>query len=98
MEETIENKTTIEFRLNSIEKSIEELKSYIIETKMQQKDIDVIYKTLEHLEEMCTALEKRIDALEKKPISHWNNAISTIISTLFGGLVLFILYKLGLKA
>lgn len=98
MEETIENKTTIEFRLNSIEKSIEELKSYIIETKMQQKDIDMIFKTLEHLENMYASLATRVEDLEKKPIGHWNNAVSTIISTLFGGLVLFCLYKLGLKA
>ena len=90
-----ENKT-IEYRLNSIDKSIEELKSYIIETKMQQKDIDLLYKTLEQLETKNEVLSNRIDALEKKPIGHWNNIVSTIISTLFGGLILFILYKLGL--
>lgn len=91
------NENTIQFRLSAIEKSIEELKSYIIETKLQQKDIDLIYKKLEHLETDVGNLNTRLDKLEKKPARKFDEIISYIWYFLIGGAIGYLLLKLGIK-
>lgn len=98
MNETKDNETTktIDYRLNSIEKSIEELKSYIIETKLQQKDIDLLYKTIEHLQSDNECLTNRVDALEKKPTVRFENIMQYVAIALISGLVGYILNQLGL--
>lgn len=91
------NEDTIQFRLSSIEKSIEELKSYIIETKLQQKDIDLIYKKLEHLETDVGTLNARLDKIEKKPAKKFEEIISYVWYFVIGGMIGFLFYKLGIK-
>ena len=86
----------IEYRLDAIEKAIGELKDYIIETKLQQKDIDLIYNNIQDLENKIEKLSNRIEQLEKKPANMFENMISYAVSALIGGLVGYFLFKLGL--
>lgn len=91
------NEDTIQFRLTSIEKSLEDLKSYIIETKLQQKDIDLIYKKLEHLETEVGSFNDRLDKIEKKPAKKVDEIISYVWYFLIGGAIGYLLLKLGIK-
>ena len=88
-----ENEITsnIEYRLSCIEKSIDELKAYFIETIKQQKDIESLTKTTEDL-------DKRLEVLEKKPSTWIETTISSGISALVGLFLGFIFIKLGLKS
>lgn len=85
-----EDTKTIEYRLNNIEKSIEELKTYIVETRMQQKDIDFLFKSIEKI-------NGRLETLEKKPAARYEILVSHALTTLVGGLVGYMLFKLGLS-
>lgn len=97
-EETIKNnEDTIQFRLSSIEKSLEDLKSYIIETKLQQKDIDLIYKKLEHLETEVGSFNGRLDKIEKKPAKKFDEIISYIWYFVVGGIIGYLFLKLGIQ-
>lgn len=96
VESRLENKDTIQYRLNCIEKSIEELKSYIIETKLQQKDIDLIYKKVEHLETEVCGLGDRLDKIERKPAVKFEEIMSYIAYFVIGGVVGYFLIKLGI--
>lgn len=98
MNEHTENKdiSTIDFRLNSIEKSIEELKSYVLETKLQQKDIDILHKAIEHLQQENEELVKRLDTIEKKPVSYFENITQYIAIALISGIIGYILNQIGL--
>lgn len=75
----------IEYRLDAIEKAIGELKSYIIETKLQQKDIDLIYSNIKDLDDKLEKLSCRIEQLEKKPANMFENIVSYILSTFICG-------------
>lgn len=98
----VEEKKTIEFRLSSIEKSIEELKDIIVETKIQQKDINIIYKSIQQLETSLSNLNERIDAIEKKPANRFENLMQGImsyaLSVVIGAVIGYILMKIGLKS
>lgn len=97
-EKTINNnEDTIQFRLSSIEKSLEDLKSYIIETKLQQKDIDLIYKKLEHLEMEVGSFNGRLDKIEKKPAKKFDEIISYIWYFVVGGIIGYLFLKLGIQ-
>ena len=91
------NEDTIQFRLTSIEKSLEDLKSYIIETKLQQKDIDLIYKKLEHLETEVGSFNDRLDKIEKKPIKKADEIKSYVWYFLIGGAISYLFLKLGIQ-
>lgn len=94
-EKTIKNnEDTIQFRLSSIEKSLEDLKSYIIETKLQQKDIDLIYKKLEHLETEVGTLNIRLDKIEKKPAKKLDEIMSYIWYFVISGVIGYIFAKI----
>lgn len=85
------NEPTIEFRLSSIEKSIEELKSYIIESKLQQKDIDLIHKTLSDFKDDIKTLDERLDLIEQKPAKRYEDIVGTVISCVMSGLIGFLI-------
>lgn len=91
------NENTIQFRLSAIEKSIEELKSYIIETKLQQKDIDLIYKKLDHLETDIGNLNARLDKVEKKPARKFDEIVSYIWYFVISGIIGYLFIKLGIQ-
>lgn len=98
MDEHTENKeiSTIYYRLNSIEKSIEELKSYVLETKLQQKDIDILHKSIEHLQQDNEEIAKRLDSIEKKPVSYFENITQYVAVALISGIIGYILNQIGL--
>ena len=97
-EKTINNnEDTIQFRLSSIEKSLEDLKSYIIETKLQQKDIDLIYKKLEHLETEVGSFNNRLDKIEKKPAKKFDEIISYTWYFVISGIIGYLFLKLGIQ-
>ena len=95
-EKTIKKKEdTIEIQLSNIEKSLEDLKSYIIETKLQQKDIDLIYKKLEHLETEVCSFNERLDKIEKKPAKKFHEIISYIRYFVISGIIGNVFLKVG---
>lgn len=89
------------FRLTNIENTLNELKNVLVETKLQQRDIDDLKKL--HEETLCAinAHDKRIRALEvapeKEKAKWWETAIDYIFKAILGAVLVLILAKIGLQ-
>lgn len=90
---------TIEFRLNSIERTLSELKDVLIENKMQNRDIeDLKNKTKEFLNAV-NAHDLRLRVLEERPLKEkagrWSLITDNFLKTIIGIAIAILLAKVG---
>lgn len=92
---------TINYRLSNIEKTLAELKDVVIETKLQQKDIDDLKSKEDEILNAVNCHDQRLRILENRPTQERANRWTTITDTIFKlvttALVSFALLKIGLK-
>ena len=91
----------INYRLSNIEKTLAELKDVVIETKLQQKDIDDLKAREDEILNAVNCHDQRLRILENRPTQERANRWTTITDTIFKlvttALVSFALLKIGLK-
>lgn len=91
----------INYRLSNIEKTLAELKDVVIETKLQQKDIDDLKSKEDEILNAVNCHDQRLRILENRPTQERANRWTTITDTIFKlvttALVSFALLKIGLK-
>lgn len=75
-----------------IEQKLETLCESMLELKADIKDIKENSPTNERFEK----LEKRVQDLENKPVKRYDGFVNSVVSALAGGIVAFILFKLGI--
>lgn len=92
----------INYRLSNIEKTLAELKDVVIETKLQQKDIDDLKSKEDEILNAVNHHDQRIRVLENRPTQEKANRWTTITDTVFKMVITavfaFILIKVGLPA
>ena len=92
---------TIDFRLDKIEKAIEELKSIVVESKIQRHDIDDMKSDILKWENKIDTLEIKMRAIESRPekerAQKWQYIIDYVLKTLIALAVGALLVKMGLK-
>lgn len=92
----------INYRLSNIEKTLAELKDVVIETKLQQKDIDDLKSKEDEILNAVNHHDQRIRALENRPTQEKANRWTTITDTVFKMVITavfaFVLIKVGLPA
>lgn len=96
-----EEAKAINYRLSNIEKTLAELKDVVIETKLQQKDIDDLKSREDEILNAVNCHDQRLRILENRPTQERANRWTTITDTIFKlvttALVSFALLKIGLK-
>ncbi len=92
--------TTIDFRLRQIEKSIEELKNVLVQSKIQEHDINTMQCQQNDLKDSVKSLETRVSAIENRPVhekaAKWQYISDFIFKTCVTGAVIGMLVKLGI--
>jgi hypothetical protein len=92
---------TIDYRLTQIEKSIGDLKNVLVETKLQSRDIKGLAEKQEELEEAINCHEKRISAVESRPLkskADWvDKTFDIIFKMVLTALIGFFLMKVGIN-
>lgn len=95
-----EEAKAINYRLSNIEKTLAELKDVVIETKLQQKDIDDLKSKEDEILNAVNCHDQRLRILENRPTVERANRWTTITDTIFKlvttALVSFALLKIGL--
>ena len=87
------------FRLTNIEKSIEELKDVVLDTKLQERDIKDLAATQNELLKAVNAHDVRIKNLELKPTKEkadrWQFIVEYIFKTVVAGVIIYFLKQIN---
>ncbi len=94
--------TTIDFRLRQIEKSIEELKNVLVQSKIQEHDINTMQCQQNDLKDSVKSLESRVTTIENRPVHEkaqkWQYISDFIFKTCVSAAVIGMLVKFGVGA
>lgn len=104
-EKTVEHKCdvdlgTVNFRLSQIEDSIKDLRTVVLETKLQERDIKDLTEQQTELLQAINAHDARLKTLEQKPIKDradkWQYIMDYIFKTAVAAAVTYVLLKLNI--
>lgn len=84
------NEETIDFRLNQIEKKLDQVTDLLLQTQAQELRLSTAEKGISDLNSALKAIEEK----KQKNTSMW---LSPLISAIISGIVAYIFVKLGLK-
>lgn len=91
---------TLNYRLEQLEKSVSELKELLVNSKLQDKDIETLKTKVEELEEKVNSLEERVSNLEKTPAetkaSWFDKGLDIVFKLAITAIVGIVLAKIGL--
>lgn len=99
--ENTENIETINYRLTNIESTLTELKTVVLENKLQEKEIKDIKEKLVECLQAFNSHDKRIRDLELQPVQDRANKWQTITDMVFKWVISvgigYFAIKMGLK-
>jgi len=84
------NEETIDFRLNQIEKKLDQVTDLLLQTQAQELRLSTAEKGITDLNSALKAIEDK----KQKNVAMW---LSPLISAFISGIVAYIFVKLGLK-
>ena len=105
-DKTVEHKcdvdiSTVNYRLTQIEDSIKDLRTVVLETKLQERDIKDLYEQQTELLQAINAHDTRLKALEQKPLqdkaAKWQYIMDFIFKVLVAAAITFVLSKIGIN-
>lgn len=92
----------INYRLTNIESTLAELKTVIVENKLQEKEIQSIKCKLEECIQAFNSHDKRIRNLELEPVKskadRWQTITDMVFKWVIGAAISFFAIKFGVKA
>ena len=96
-----ENIGTINYRLTNIESTLAELKTVIVENKLQDKEIATVKEKLNECIQAINAHDQRLKRVELAPVeskaARWQQIIDSIFKFIIGSTIAFAAVKIGIK-
>ena len=103
-----DNVKTIEYRLDKIDTQLEDLKTLMVNSRLQAKDIETINTRIDRLEREQKEIREKIELQEqkleevaqapmKKSASRWNYILDYVFKGLVGAAVLYFFVKTGIE-
>ena len=96
-----ENIGTINYRLTNIESTLAELKSVIVENKLQDKEISAVKEKLTECMQAINAHDQRIKKVELAPVeskaNKWQMISDSVFKFIISTAIGFFAVKFGLK-
>lgn len=91
----------VDYRLNNIEKVLNELKDVMVENKMQAKDIQDLSKKCQENADGIDSLDVRVRALELGPLQskakRWEDIVKIILDVAVKAFIVYMLAKIGIQ-
>jgi len=91
---------TVNFRLSQIEDSIKDLRTVVLETKLQERDIKDLNEQQTELLQAVNSHDARIKTLENKPAQEkaakWQYVMDYLFKTAVAAAVTYVLLKLNI--
>lgn len=92
---------TVNFRLSQIEDSIKDLRTVVLETKLQERDIKDLSEQQTEFLQAINSHDARLKALEQKPTQEkaakWQYITDFIFKVLVAAAITYVLSKLGIS-
>lgn len=88
---------TITYRLDVIEKQLNEMKTLLTDFALQKKDIDNIHNDVAVLEARVNNLYKEVAAIRNERSSKYKTIVDYVVKFFAGCILAYIAYKIGLK-
>ena len=92
--------STVNFRLAQIEESIKDLRTVVLETKLQERDIKDLNEQQTELLQAINAHDARLKTLEQKPLKDkadkWQYIMDYIFKAGVTAAVTYVLLKMGI--
>ena len=92
--------STVNFRLSQIEESIKDLRTVVLETKLQERDINDLNEQQTELLQAINAHDARLKTLEQKPLQEkadkWQYILDYIFKAGVAAAVTYVLVKMGI--
>lgn len=92
---------TVNFRLSQIEDSIKDLRTVVLETKLQERDIKDLSEQQTELLQAINAHDARLKTLEQKPLKEkaekWQYIMDFIFKVLVAAAITYVLSKIGIN-
>ena len=92
---------TVNFRLSQIEDSIKDLRTVVLETKLQERDIKDLSEQQTELLQAINAHDARLKSLEQKPTQEkaakWQYIMDFLFKVLVAATITYVLSKLGIN-
>lgn len=85
-------------RIDKLEQQTEAIQSLATSVEVMVKEQSHQTESIKKIEENVEKLDTKVDALERKPGKRWEGIVEKIISALVGGLIVYLLAKIGLTA
>lgn len=102
IEEKDNDTKIINYRLTNIESTLAELKTVIVENKLQEKEIQSIKSKLDECIQAFNSHDKRIRNIELQPVKSkadkWQTITDTVFKWVIGAAIGFFAIKFGIKA
>lgn len=105
-DKTVEHKcdvdiATVNYRLSQIEDSIKDLRTVVLETKLQERDIKDLSEQQTELLQAINAHDARLKTLEQKPTQEkaakWQYIMDFLFKVLVAAAITFVLSKIGIN-
>lgn len=97
----LDNDKIINYRLTNIESTLAELKTVIVENKLQEKEIKDIKEKLIECLQAFNAHDKRLRTLEIQPVkdkaSKWQTVSDTVFKWVIAAILGYFAVKFGIK-
>lgn len=92
---------TVNYRLSQIEDSIKDLRTVVLETKLQERDIKDLSEQQTELLQAINAHDARLKTLEQKPTQEkaakWQYIMDFLFKVLVAAAITFVLSKIGIN-
>lgn len=88
---------TITYRLDIIEKQLNEMKSLLTDFALQKKDIDSMHNDIAVIEARVNNLYKEVSAIRNERNSKYKTIVDYVVKFFAGCLLTYIAYKIGIK-
>ena len=93
--------STVNYRLSQIEESIKDLRTVVLETKLQERDIKDLNEQQTELLQAINAHDTRLKILEQKPTQEkaakWQYIMDFLFKVLVAAAITFVLSKIGIN-
>ena len=83
-------------RIEKLEVQTEAIQDIATSIKLIVREQGFQTEAIGRIEKNMEKLDGKVEVLEKKPAKRWDGVVDKIVMTLIGGVVLYILVKLGL--
>lgn len=88
---------TIVYRLDTIEKQLNDMKSLLTESALQKKELDGMRNDIVVLEARVNNLYKEVAQIKSERVSKYKTIVDYVVKFFAGCILTFIAIKIGLK-